>query len=283
MATPPFDINAGSPEDNGILSQHPFAARIFRDVTESWLKVNHNVQGRHDELEHDWLPDTFSGTDLVTTFYASTAGLGLLVSKIGTANVEALTFPPGTVLEFAGTVVPNGWVLVSGQALSRSGEARAFDVVGTVFGPGDGSSTWNAPDLRGRITAGMDNMGFGAAGRLTGATFGAQLGSETHQLTTAQLAVTTPAGTISAHTHFVSNGDTLNAENGLGSFTKLAQQRIDAGFQPLTNYLLSATSSLANRGLTQSVTEVFSGTPFGSDSPHNNLQPTIVLPKIMKL
>lgn len=283
MATPPFDINATTPEDNGILSQHPFAARIFRDVTESWLLVNHNVQGRHDEIEADWQPDTYAGTDLVSMFWASTAGLGLLVSRIGTANIEALTFPPGTVVEFAGTVVPNGWVLVSGQALSRSGEARAFDVVGTVFGPGDGSSTWNTPDLRGRITAGMDNMGFGAAGRLTGATFGAILGSETHTLITSQLAVTTPAGTISAHTHFVSNGDTLNAENGLGSFTKMANSRIDAGFQPLTNYLFSSTSTLANRGLTQSVTEAFSGTPFGSDQPHNNVQPTFILPKIMKL
>lgn len=283
MATPPFDINAGVPEDNGILSQHPFGARIFRDVTESWIKVNHNVNGRHDELEQDWQPDTYAGTDLVTTFWGSTAGLGLLVSRIGTASIEGLGFLPGTIVDFAGTTAPNGWVFVYGQALSRSGEARVFDAIGTVFGTGDGSSTFNTPDARGRIFAGMDNMGFGAAGRLTGATFGAVLGLESHQLTTAQLAVTTPAGTFGSHQHFAFNNDTVGIGSQPSPTTTYSRVRDFSGTFD-TEYIFAGSATAATVGLTSSGTgETFTGTPFGGDQPHNNVQPTIMLPKIMKL
>jgi microcystin-dependent protein len=280
---PPFNINEGVPEDNSILSQHPFAARAFRDVVESWLLINHNVQGRHDELEQDWQPDTFTGTASVTMFWASTAGLGLPVMRIGTAGIEALTFPPGTLLDFAGTTAPTGYVLVSGQELNRTGDgARVFDGTGTVWGPGNGSTTFNVPDARGRVFAGMDNMGFGAAGRLTGATFAAALGSEVHQLTTAQLAVTTPAGTINSHNHFVSNVDTVGAGFTLSSSTTLAGSR-NSGSLPNANYLVSGTATVADRGLSSSVSEVFSGSPFGSGQAHNNVQPVLIVSKIMKL
>jgi microcystin-dependent protein len=99
----------------------------------------------------------------------------------------------GTVLPFAGATAPNGWLLCHGQAVSRTTYASLFAVVGTTYGTGDGSTTFNVPDLRGRAIAGKDDMGGTAANRLTaaggvtGATLGAVGGGQTHALTQAQL------------------------------------------------------------------------------------------------
>lgn len=73
----------------------------------------------------------------------------------------------GTVLPFAGSTAPTGWLLCYGQAISRTTYANLFAVIGTTYGVGDGSTTFNLPDLRGRIAAGKDNMGGSAAGVLT--------------------------------------------------------------------------------------------------------------------
>lgn len=75
----------------------------------------------------------------------------------------------GEVRAFAGPAaqVPAGWYLCYGQAVSRSTYSAAFTVLGTTWGAGDGSTTFNLPDLRGRGLFGLDNMGGTAANRLT--------------------------------------------------------------------------------------------------------------------
>lgn len=88
-----------------------------------------------------------------------------LATNIGT-NVP----PPGTLLAFAGSAAPAGFLLCYGQAISRTTYSALFAVVSTTYGAGDGSTTFNVPDLRGRVIAGVDNMGGAAAGRLTGTT-----------------------------------------------------------------------------------------------------------------
>jgi len=60
--------------------------------------------------------------------------------------------PPGVVLPFAGTSAPAGFLLCGGQAVSRATYAALFAAIGTTFGAGDGSTTFNLPDLRGRAT-----------------------------------------------------------------------------------------------------------------------------------
>jgi microcystin-dependent protein len=102
--------------------------------------------------------------------------------------------PTGVVLPFAGATAPTGWLLCYGQAVSRTTYADLFGVLGTAHGTGDGSTTFNLPDLRGRVAGGKDNMGGSAASRLTtagagvdGATLGAAGGAQTHTLTNAQL------------------------------------------------------------------------------------------------
>ena len=90
--------------------------------------------------------------------------------------------PLGTVSGFAGSTAPSGWQLCYGQAISRTQYAGLFAVTSTTYGSGDGSTTFNVPDLRGRVVAGLDNMGGTDAGRLSTAnTLGTTTGTETHQ------------------------------------------------------------------------------------------------------
>lgn len=63
---------------------------------------------------------------------------------------------PGTILPFAGTTAPPGWLLCDGSAVSRIVYANLFQKISTNFGNGDGSSTFNLPDMRGRFERGRD-------------------------------------------------------------------------------------------------------------------------------
>jgi microcystin-dependent protein len=66
-------------------------------------------------------------------------------------------FPPGTVISFAGSTAPEGWMLCDGAAISRTQYAALFAAIGTLWGVGDGSTTFNLPDLEGRFLRGADN------------------------------------------------------------------------------------------------------------------------------
>lgn len=62
--------------------------------------------------------------------------------------------PLGTINAFGGTTAPEGWLLCQGQAISRTDYADLFEVIGTNFGSGDGSTTFNLPDMREATTKG---------------------------------------------------------------------------------------------------------------------------------
>ena len=63
--------------------------------------------------------------------------------------------PTGSVIPFAGASAPDYWLLCDGSAVSRTDYSRLFDLVGTTYGDGDGSSTFNVPDLRSRVAIGV--------------------------------------------------------------------------------------------------------------------------------
>lgn len=56
--------------------------------------------------------------------------------------------PPGSITEFASDTIPTGWLLCDGQAVSRTTYSALFSVIGTTWGVGDGSTTFNVPDFR---------------------------------------------------------------------------------------------------------------------------------------
>jgi microcystin-dependent protein len=79
--------------------------------------------------------------------------LGNLIAG-GTLFADA---PVGVINPFGGTTAPEGWLLCNGQAISRTDYADLFDVIGTAFGSGDGSTTFNVPDMRGKVPVGFNS------------------------------------------------------------------------------------------------------------------------------
>ena len=155
--------------------------------------------------------------------------------------------PLGTVSGFAGSTAPSGWQLCYGQAISRTQYAGLFAVTSTTYGSGDGSTTFNVPDLRGRVVAGLDNMGGTDAARLSTAnTLGTTTGTETITLTTAQMP---------SHNHTLPDNHPYAAPGP-------------------SDYKYSVITSTQN-GLAQASST-------GGGGAHNNMQPTMTINYIIK-
>ena len=153
----------------------------------------------------------------------------------------------GVIKDYAGLEAPEGYLLCYGQAISRTTYSRLFSAIGTTYGVGDGSTTFNIPDARGRVIAGKDNMGGSSANRLTnqsgglnGDTLGAVGGAETHTLATTE---------IPAHSHPVGYGGAVAVNYG-----SQVGVRVDGA---------NNTSNT------------------GGGGAHNNVQPTLILNKII--
>lgn len=102
---------------------------------------------------------------------SSTIGLGDIYNLISNSII---TIPAGTVQFYAGTStsLSTGWAVAYGQSVSRTGVyANLFAAIGTTYGTADGNS-FNLPDCRGRVIAGLDNMGGTAASRVSFTTSG---------------------------------------------------------------------------------------------------------------
>lgn len=124
--------------------------------------------------------------------------------------VDAQAALIGEIKMWAGSSAPANHLLCYGQAVSRTTYANLFAEISTTYGVGDGSTTFNLPDLRGRMPLGKDNMGGASADRVTNAqadTLGGSEGAEDHTLIEAEMP---------AHTHSVSleNSDTLMGGSG---------------------------------------------------------------------
>lgn len=106
--------------------------------------------------------------------------------------------PAGNVVMTARATAPGGWLLCEGQAVSRTVFAVLFSAIGVQYGGGDGSTTFNIPDMRGRVPTGRDagqgefSLLGGAAGEKTVTLSIAQMPSHSHQW---QAAGTTTPGT----------------------------------------------------------------------------------------
>jgi microcystin-dependent protein len=218
------------------------------------------------------------------------------VSYVAGTDVFRLLSAPnrfvGEVFDFAGTTAPPLCLFCFGQAVSRTTYAALFAEIGVAHGIGDGSTTFNLPDMRGRVVAGKDDMGGASANRLTGQPgglngdiLGAAGGSETHALAQAELAAHThAAGSLAAdsggaHQHHVANNDSDTSSLEASETLVSTRPAGDNG-----SYVLSGTSTAADRGLTSSSgahPHTVSGTSgsTGSGTAHNNLPPTLILNK----
>jgi microcystin-dependent protein len=235
---------------------------------------------------------TFTGTVTVPTpAGASDTTVAATTEWVRDYIAAASSTPTGVVQDYVGSTEPSGWLFLSGLTIgngSSAGTARANADTVTLF-----TLLWNSmadteapvvtgrganaaadyaankvitlPDARGRATAGKDNMGGTTASRITnagagivGTTLGVAGGSQTHTLTTAQLA-------SHAHGEQVWNSDTgaVVAAYGVSG--------------------VSGTQAPIASGSVYSGATALNTATAGSGDAHNNTQPTLILNKIIKL
>lgn len=83
--------------------------------------------------------------------------LGLPLGSIRPEHLYESAIPPGAIMPFARPTAPAGWLICDGRAVNRTQYKNLFNAIGTTFGAGDGSTTFNLPDLRGEFIRGWDN------------------------------------------------------------------------------------------------------------------------------
>ncbi|WP_431204324.1 phage tail protein [Bradyrhizobium betae] len=182
--------------------------------------------------------------------------------------------PIGAGFDYWGTTAPNSsFVFAYGQAISRSIYSNLFALFGTTYGVGDASSTFNIPDLRGRVTAKKDDMGGLAAGRLTSSYLGAMAtslgaagGSESQNLTVAQMP---------AHSHGVTDPGHTHTPNGVSAGLwgdNISGSAADGGnaFQMTHTSIPIATTGISIQNA-------------GGGGAHNNVQPTIICNYVIRI
>lgn len=191
------------------------------------------------------------------------AANGVNPSDVATVGqlVTSPSVPIGAVIDYFGPAPPSGYLFPYGQAISRTTYADLFALIGTTQGAGDGSTTFNLPDYRGRVGAGKDDMGGTSAARLntlSSTTLGASGGEQTHALMTPEMPSHTHALTDPGHSH-----STLGS--GIAAYAP--------GSGALTAAAATTGTSYANISIGST----------GGGGAHNNVQPTIVVGKIMRV
>lgn len=170
-------------------------------------------------------------------------------TRLAALEAAGVVAQAGDVKATARSTAPPGWLLCDGAPVSRTGATLAlFNAIGTAYGVGDGTTTFNLPDLRGRVPVGVD----GAAGRMAANdALGNSAGTETHTLLVAEM----PSHRHTIQTILVAGGAGVSMTFQNNSSTTQVQ---DAGMNgPL----------IANTG---------------GGLPHNNLQPYQVVNWLVK-
>lgn len=241
-------------------------------------------------VDHSWIGDANDGKHQKVTLLAlsadpslDTGDVALYAKPVGSksqlffrdqdGNAVQLTFsgqgqtlPSGVVMAFAGSVPPGGYLLCFGQTVSQSTYPGLFSAIGTTYGPAVGGN-FTLPDLRGRVIAGLDNMGGSAAGRLTarisGSTLGATAGAEQYALVVSEMPT---------HNHPVTDPG-----HGHGSYSVVVPgASVEGGQVPPNSTWLSSSITIAN-----ATTGITIGNT-GSGNSHLNLQPTMIMNYIIK-
>lgn len=129
------------------------------DLDENFTYLKTNLDTTNNTISNLQL-DSVGGTLSTSkggTGLTSIGADGTVLSSNGTSLQYTYVPPPGTVMFFAANSAPSGWLKANGSAISRTAYANLFNVVGTLYGVGNGSTTFNLPDLRGEFIRGWDD------------------------------------------------------------------------------------------------------------------------------
>lgn len=163
------------------------------------------------------------------------------------ATIRALrVMPPGALAPFAGAVAPSGFLFCDGSAVSRTTYSALFAAIGTTYGVGDGSATFNVPDLRSRMP-----VGAGPGPGLTNRSLAATGGEESHTLTAAESGAPAHAHPFDGDAHFKQSREIATTPGG-GLFAP-------------------ATGTVANAGNTGASTAA------DAAQPHNTMPPFLAV------
>jgi len=225
-------------------------------------------------------------------------------AKIGVDNSAVATSldykvrvwnPVGEVTMWTTNTAPTGWLVCDGSAVSRTTYSGLFAVIGTVYGAGDGSTTFNLPNLKGRVVVGRDSAD------ADWDTLAETRGSKTHTLTSAEMPSHThiqdahghgqnphahfmwlATSSNGSHSHTYSWDDTSTIQRGTGSFsTASAPTPSTDNTSTAGSHTHDVIGYTANETATNIVTTATNQNT-GGDGAHNNIQPSIVLNFIIR-
>jgi microcystin-dependent protein len=182
------------------------------------------------------------------------------IATTGTiSGVAAITsIPAGVVYAYGGSTVPGGYLDCDGAAVSRATYSALFAAIGGIYGVGDGSTTFNVPDLRGRVIVAQ-----GTGPGLSPHPLGEIFGEENHVLAVGELAAHGHGVIDPGHIH--SAVSVISGGGGPNAFPEAGDYVTGSGFSP-TAAALTGISIAA----------------MGSNAGHNNMQPSAVLKYIIK-
>lgn len=210
-------------------------------------------EGTTKKIEFGTLADLLNigdVADLNTTDKSNVvAAVNEVNNKVGSGSTTGDTLPVGSIIPFAGLDMPANWLPCMGQELSRTTYADLFAKIGTIYGTGDGSTTFNLPDLRGRVTVGVDVRDSDLE------SIGNTGGEKEHTLTVDEMP---------AHDHTIKTNDTLKSSSGIGYYCLNSTEAYAEGAEHVIN----------NGGRISSA---------GGSQAHNNLQPYLVTAYIIKV
>ncbi len=175
----------------------------------------------------------------------------------GTVDVGSSGFSvsSGFILPFGGGSAPSGWLECDGAAVSRSTYSDLFAIIGTTYGAGDGSTTFNLPDLQGRVIMGQ---GGSNANRTPAAL-------ENIGDTSGEQSVTLSVNQLPSHNHAATT--TYNPRTGRGSRNDNTNSAVSTNFQRSDFSTMVMKTTISNTG---------------GNAPINNIQPSIVIMYLIK-
>ena len=165
----------------------------------------------------------------------------------GGGGITGDTLPIGSIMPYPKAVAPENWLVCDGSEVSRTDYSELFSAIGTTFGVGDGNTTFNLPNIKGKTIVGLDSSDtdFNQIGKT--------LGEKTHTLTVAEMP---------SHNHSMASFNQYNDGTG-GSFAE-------------SNKVGRTTSGADG---SKGINPIFNT---GGDKAHNNIQPSFVLCYMIK-